>query len=410
MVQSVLGSLVLGYRPLWNAARRLAGVQLYLHCEGSAHVDAAHLLRTIQEMWSASSPPLLLSPRTPLLLAELLQHAPRGAPWIAVPGQWLAEPGLHALAQDAHARGLRLVWLGELDQLPGTETARLFDNSLLRLSAGDAVQALQMARPTTAPAPRQRHNPVIRGQMYEGVASRALLTHCLDRSGALAVAGWPLEDVLHGLRHLGARPARSVVHKLLKAIDEEQSIDRFEDILGEDPVLAYRFLTHINSAAMGLRTGVDSLRRGLVVLGYGTLSRWLAEQLPHAATEADLEPIRQSMVLRAQITEHLLDAGDGKELRREVYLCGLFSQLDELMREPLGSALRRLPLSERVYNAIVLRTGPYAPSLEVACALEDGDAHATQQLCETHELTLEHVNRALLRVLSDLVVERPARA
>jgi len=409
MVQSVLGSLVLGYRPLWNAARRLAGVQLYLHAEGTARVDATHLLRTLQELWTAGSPPILLTPRTPLLLAELLEHAPRGAPWIAVRGEWLAEPSLRALAGAAHARGLRLVWLGALDALPDTDTARLFDNSLLQLSAADAVQALQAARADSTP-PQRRRNPVIRGQMYEGVASRALLAHCLDQSGALAVAGWPLDDVLHSLRHQGVRPAREVVQKLLKAIDEEQSIDRFEDILSEDPLLAYRFLTHINSAAMGLRTGVDSLRRGLVVLGYGTLSRWLAEQLPHASTEPDLNPVRETMVLRARVTEHLLDAGEGKELRREIYLSGLFSQLDELLREPLGSVLRRVPLSERVYEAAVLRTGPYAPSLELACALEDSDPHAIVQLCETHEVPLEFVNRALLRVLSELSVERPVRA
>ncbi len=411
MVQSVLGSLVLGYRPLWNAARRLGGVQLYLHGQGAAKLDASHLLRTVQEMWTASSPPLLLSPRTPLLLAELLEHAPRGAPWISVPGDWLDEPSLRERAQAAHARGLRLVWQGPLDALPDTDTARLFDNSLLGLSTGNAVQALKSARTAgSGAAPERRHNPVIRGQMYEGVASRALLSHCLDASGALAVAGWPLEDVLHSLRHQGPRPSREVVQKLLKAIDAEQSIDRFEDILSEDPVLAYRFLTHINSAAMGLRTGVDSLRRGLVVMGYGTLSRWLGEQLPHAATEDDLRPVRETMVLRARVTEHLLDAGEGKELRREVYLSGLLSQMDELLREPLGAVLRRLPLSERVYDAAVLRTGPYAPSLEMACALEEGDAHAILQLCETHELPLESVNRALLRVLSELVVERPLRA
>ena len=75
MVQSVLGSLVLGYRPLWNAARKLAGVQLYVHGHGSQRVDAAHLLRTIQELWSAASAPLLLSPRSQALLIRP-PHAP----------------------------------------------------------------------------------------------------------------------------------------------------------------------------------------------------------------------------------------------------------------------------------------------------------------------------------------------
>ncbi|MBS0291501.1 MAG: HDOD domain-containing protein [Proteobacteria bacterium] len=402
MVQSVLGSLVLGYRPLWNAARKLAGVQLYVHGQGSQRVDAAHLLRTLQELWSAGSPPLLLSPRSQQLLLDLLQHAPRGAPWIEVPDQALATPAVRDAAQKAHGRGLRLVWRGPFHNLPDADTARLFDNSLLQLSGSDALQTLAAA------ASAERPSPLIAGQMYDNVASRALLTLCLDKGAALAVAGWPMEDVLHSLRHQPLSPAHEVVQKLLKAIDDDQSIDRLEHILGEDPLLAYRFLVYTNSAALGLRTGVDSLRRGLVMMGYGSLSRWLMELLPHASMEPDLRPIRTAMVLRARLTEQLLQAGPSTELRGEIYLCGLFSQLDELLHEPLGTILRRLPLSDRIVNASALRTGAYAPSLELACALESEDAGRIRQLCEAHEMAIEDVNRALLRVLSELSVERPA--
>ena len=85
------------------------------------------------------------------------------------------------------------------------------------------------------------------------------------------------------------------------------------------------------------------------------------------------------------------------ELRREIYLCALLSQMDELLREPLGTILRRIPLSERIYDATVLHTGPYAPSLQMACALENDDASVIRRLCEEHEMDLEEVNRALLR-------------
>ena len=235
MVQSVLGSLVLGYRPLWNAARRLAGIQLYVHSEGATLVDAPHLLRTIQELWTSSSPPLLLSARSQQLLVDLLEHAPRGAPWIEVPQAWLDVPAIRERARQAHARGLRLVWRGELDHLPDADTARLFDNSLLHLSSSDAVQALQAAaagRSDASPRAAGQRSPLIAGQVYDNVASRALLTHCLDEGGALAVAGWPVEDVLYSLRHRQPQPAHEVVLKLMKAIDDEQSIDRFEQILG----------------------------------------------------------------------------------------------------------------------------------------------------------------------------------
>ena len=54
----------------------------------------------------------------------------------------------------------------------------------------------------------------------------------------------------------------------------------------------------------------------------------------------------------------------------------------------------------------MLRTGPYAGGLQMACALETEDASAIRSLCETYEMDIEEVNRALLRVLADLEVER----
>ena len=68
------------------------------------------------------------------------------------------------------------------------------------------------------------------------------------------------------LRGRGAQPCRRRVLELMQAIDAEQSLESFEAILGSDPVLAYRFMLYNNSAALGLRTGVDSLRRGLASL------------------------------------------------------------------------------------------------------------------------------------------------
>jgi len=242
--------------------------------------------------------------------------------------------------------------------------------------------------------------------MYENIASRALMEHCLDQGNAMALAGWPTEDVLYSLRHHPQQPSHAVIFKLMKAIDDEQSLETFEDIMGEDPLLAYRFMVYTNSAALGLRTGIDSLRRGLVMMGYSSIKRWLSDQLPHASTEANMQPVREAMVMRAQLTARLLDAGIENDLRREIYLCGLLSQLDELLGEPLGTILKRLPLSERIYDATVLRTGPYTGGLQMACALETDDASAIRQLCETFEMDLEEVNRALLRVLSDLEVER----
>lgn len=409
-MQSVLSRLVLGYRPLWGRTRALVGVELTVQpadpVQGSTTaIDIPHFLHTLGELWLSHSPPLLLAPQTPDLLAGVLAQPPvQGAGLsVVVPGAWLSDAALSQQVQAAHARGTALVWRGGAAQQParGSALSTCFGmNRLLTLAPEDALQVLQAG---AGPGPLQI------GHLYEGIPSRALADLCLDQHGARALLGWPQEDVLHSLRHQTLQPNHATLLKLMKAIEADQSLDVFEDILGEDPLLAYRFMTYTNSPAVGLRSGIDSLRRALVMLGYGALLRWLTEQLPHASTEPDLQPVCQAMVLRARLTEQLVDAGMEMALRREVYLGALFSQLGELLREPLGTVLRRLPLSSRIYDASVLQTGPYAPSLALACALEDGphNAAAVRTLCKAHDLALEDTNRALLRMLASLHGAQP---
>lgn len=44
------------------------------------------------------------------------------------------------------------------------------------------------------------------------------------------------------------------------------------------------------------------------------------------------------MVMRAQLTQRLIEAGIGQDLQREVYLCSLFSQIDALLATPWPTA------------------------------------------------------------------------
>ena len=66
----------------------------------------------------------------------------------------------------------------------------------------------------------------------------------------------------------------------------------------------------------------------------------------------------------------------------------------------MGSALHRLPLPGRVASAILGQTGPYAPWLEVASALESDNTAVIRHVCEAHDLEADTVNRALLKALA----------
>lgn len=405
MAKTVLGGVSLGYRLLWNQLRQLCGVQLFVGTDDTTAVDASHLLSALDELWSEQAPTLLLSVQSPRLLTDILDHAPVGTPWMEVHEMQLRDPAMARRVHQAHQRGMKLIWRGEPGQRPSAALAPCFLRPMVNLTPEEALAGLRVSLrkhngADATPASRVT-SPVLAGHIYEAVASRVLTEHCLDEQRAWGVAGWPMEDVLHGYRHQRIQPGHRAVVQVVEAIDADKSVEHIEHILSEDPILAYRFMRYANSAALGLRTEIESLRHGLMVLGLSLIRSWLLEQLPHATSDLNLQPVRAAMVLRARLMEHLLDAGDGDDLRREIYLCGLLSQIDLLLGEPLNTALARIPLSERITSAILGHSGPYMPYLDVAMALESPPTRTTRVLCDSHQMNSEEVNRALLRTLSN---------
>ncbi len=240
------------------------------------------------------------------------------------------------------------------------------------------------------------------GQLVEGVTTQTLVRRCLDDAGAWGVLGWPDSDVLHGHRNEPLNYDAAVIKQILMAIDDEDcSTEHLERLVRQDPVLVYRILMLVNSAAFGGRHEIGSLRHALMMLGFRELARWLAEQLPHSEPDRDLHPVRYAMVMRSRLAQHLLATGAEDNLRGEVYTTAILSQLDRLLHQPLGELLTRLPLSGRVFDAVLRHDGPYHPLLEVARA--QGDPAQLQRLpavCQKHDFSLEHANRALIRMLA----------
>lgn len=390
---SVLDLLTLGYRVLWGRQRQPVAVELFIAAgPGHTGVDARHLVSTLTELWPVRAPRLLLSLRSRALLQDMLVHGSADGAWIVVPQEALADPELNLRAQQARRRGLPLVWRGGPGELPDPALAGMFQCGMYNLDETQAVQALRGGGNLQALA----------DQVLQAPASHLLADWALDQQGAWAVAGWPMDEILGSLKHQPQGPARASINPLLRAIDQDASLDRIEELLGADPVLAYRFLHHLNSPALKLRSRIESLRHGLMVLGLGNVQMWLQTQLTQASDMPDLQPVRTQLVTRARLFEHLLDPGEEDELRREVYLCGLLSQIDQLLGEPLAGVLDRLPLSERVREALLARSGPYHPTLQLARVLESPDLRAIHQLCDSYGLTPGDVNRALLRTLAGL--------
>lgn len=404
MTASVLGSVTLGYEPIWNRWRKCSGVRLFVEADSTSAVDAQHLLAAIAELWPDSAPQLLLQVQSASLLADLLNHAPANSLQLEIADPWLGDPLMAGRVRKAHQRGVQLVWSGDAGQAPSPDVVEWFHNTLRMLTPQQALGALRTSlrqhQDGGIGSAGASSSPVVSGSHYQGLASQALVEHALDHQGVAGVAGWPAEEILHAYRFRQIQPNRVGLTTLLGAIEADESLENLEHRLGNEPLLAYRFLRYANSALLGARSEVDTIRRGLMVMGQSKLRDWLLAQLPHANSDLNLNPIRTNMVLRARIMERLADAGVEDDLRREVFLCGVLSQLDLFLGEPLGAALHRIPLPGRIASAIIGQSGPYAPWLEVASALESHNTHMIHSVCLAHDMPADEVNRALLRTLA----------
>lgn len=394
MTSLVLGNVTLGFEFIWNQKRQCAGVRLFVESANSSAVSARHLLEAMSNLWPDTAPVLLLNVQSLDLLGDLLDQTPARGTWLEIPDICLGDAALTQRMGQAHQRGWHLVWSGPAGHAPPAHTAAWFHKSLRTLTPQESLMALHAIQRPLSPS------PVLAGCLYQGLASHALVDHALDRQGIWGVVGWPVDEILHAHRLHQIQPSRQHIRVLLKAQDEDAPLEVLEHLLGEEPLLTYRFLRYANSAHLGARREVTTIRQGLMVMGYTQLRTWLMEQISTGKDDPNLAPIRASMLLRGHLMEQLCAAGIESELRREVFLCGIFSQLDLLLGEPLGTAIHRLPLPDRIASAVVGQTGPYAAWLEVATALESCKTRMIREVCKAHKMPADVVNRALLHALA----------
>ncbi len=398
--RTVLDSVAMAYQPVWNRRRQLAAVRLRVLTVHHDSVDAEHFFRAMGGHWPAAAPVLILSFASASLLEQALQGEPLPRTWLEVPGSWFDAPeGLARLAVSVR-HGHQLLRRAPLGDLRGAAVAPLDVRSVLHISPEEALIALQ-ARPVEGAPPPPVLSPIRSGELYEGVCNHSLAQHCLDEAGAWGLVGWPDDDVLFAWRHRAVGFDASVLSQIREGVAKDRSLDHIERLIRQDPVIAYRLLLLVNSAAQSTEREINTLRHAIMMLGFTALNRWLNELQAGCDANPALHPVRYAQVMRARLAQHLLDSGAEENLRAEVFLAAVFAQLDRLLQVPLAALLEKLPLPQRTTDALLHQKGPYFPFIDLAGAQgQIEELHRLPALCEEHGISLEQANRALLRMIA----------
>jgi c-di-GMP phosphodiesterase len=170
-------------------------------------------------------------------------------------------------------------------------------------------------------------------------------------------------------------------------------------VLRRDPTLAFRLMRYLNSPAFGLTVEINSFRHALMLLGYNRLKRWLSLLLVSATKDGSMKPVMFAALRRGLLMEELVRRSGDTEMRGEIFICGIFSLLDRMLKLPVEELLKSLPVPERVREALVAQTGPFAPYLDLVRAIENEALFDIRECADRVFMGMFEINSAVLRAL-----------
>jgi c-di-GMP-related signal transduction protein len=182
------------------------------------------------------------------------------------------------------------------------------------------------------------------------------------------------------VRARGLSSNLAICLQLMKAVSKPgMDWQEVEDIIKRDAALYYRLLRYLNSAALGLRGQVRSVRQALTILGEDHFRRWCRLALIFDMSQNQPSDLLLSALVRARFGELLgekVEHGDS-----DIFLLGLLSLMDSILEIPMGAVLEDLPLDPESKTLLLEQTGRLAPLYALVLAIEAGSWWAVARAC-----------------------------
>lgn len=164
----------------------------------------------------------------------------------------------------------------------------------------------------------------------------------------------------------------------------DTSYTRLTQLIESDVGLSYRLLNYINSAALGVRNQVNSIRQALALLGLREMRKWCSLMLLGGMSAGQPDELMVTCAVRAKFAELLAPLLGLEDQAEDLFLMGLFSLLDVFLGRPLEELLSGLAISDQVREALVDGPGggsPLAGAYALVLAQERGDWPELSRLC-----------------------------
>lgn len=177
-------------------------------------------------------------------------------------------------------------------------------------------------------------------------------------------------------------PTNRVIYlRLLEAVMvEDLDWNSIEDLIKSDATIYYRLIRFLNSAALGIRCEVKTVRQALAFLGDNEIRRWCRLAGMFEMSQGRPSELMLSALIRARFLELIGKRTESSE--HDLFLIGLLTQMDAVLEVPMPAILEGLHLEKEVEELLLDHTGPLQPLLDLIIAMESGLWGMVQQSCQ----------------------------
>jgi EAL and modified HD-GYP domain-containing signal transduction protein len=190
------------------------------------------------------------------------------------------------------------------------------------------------------------------------------------------------------------------VLNLLNMVSQDVDSQEIEAGFKRDAALTFKLLRYINAVGFGLSCEIQSIQHALTILGRKQLYRWLTLLMVTAGENTTPPALMKTAISRGRLTE-LLGAGYfQKHDLDNLFVVGVFSLLDAILKMPMAQVLEKIQLPEAISSALLSRQGIYAPFLQLSIACEGANSACIKEYAELLQLDAAKVNQCNIAALA----------
>lgn len=162
----------------------------------------------------------------------------------------------------------------------------------------------------------------------------------------------------------------NLLNLMAEVTKKSTTMEKLHKIISVDIAISYKLLRFLNSAYFYRLQKVKTVRHAIAYLGEKELRRFiLLAIVSELATNKPSELVRLSLV-RAKFCELLALSSRHNQMADEIFLMGLFSFIDTMLDTKMVNIMSKLPLQDRVKEALAQGTGPCALFLDAVISYE----------------------------------------